>query len=163
MPVQTTYSINHDALDLGMLVSGRLDDRITLLNGEDKVIRFGKGVTSETGGDKYKKDIGKLPVAETTADMFAGIVKKEHYRATRDGEEFGATAKMDMTVVTEGEIAVLVLEEVLPGDKVFWRVGSEGNGDFCKSAGADDTLAVELPYEFEQGAAAGGIATILLK
>lgn len=156
MPVQTTYQINHDALYAGMLVNGRLDDRFSLCNKQGEIIPFGKGIIKDDGG-------AKLPSPSSTADDFKGIAMYEFLRAYRDDEELGAIPDYDMTVIAQGVIAVKVLEDVKEGDDVYWRVGAEDAGDFCKSAGSDDTLSVKLPYKYGKDASAGGITTMHIK
>jgi hypothetical protein len=156
MAVQLKYTINHEALYAGMLVNGRLDDRFSLPNLQGDVIEFGCGVIKDSDG-------AKLPTPASTAADFIGIAHYEVLRAYKDGQPLGAIPDYDMTIIPFGVIAVKVLEEVNEGDDVYWRVGAEGTGNFCKSAGADGTLSVKLDYKFAQGAQANDIATIELR
>ena len=151
-----TYAINHEKLYAGMLIDGRLDDSFSLCNKQGEVIPFGKGLIKDAGG-------AKLPTSSSKAEDFVGVALYEHLRAYKDGEEIGAIPDYDMTVIAFGVVAVKVLEDVVEGDAVYWRVGATGTGDFCKTAGSDATLSVELPFKFMQSATSGSVAVIRIK
>ena len=104
----------------------------------------------------------KLPVPASTAAEFNGVVKYELNRA-RTATETGATAKYDMTVITEGVVWVTVLDTVAKDAPVYLRVGATGAGDFSGIVGAAGTLGVLLPNaKFLTGGEAGKLVKISL-
>lgn len=140
MGVQDSYSTTHEAAYAGQ-VDGQLKNVISKLNKGSAVIPYGKGVVSDGA------DGAQLPQSSSTAAQFNGVVKYELNRAQADnaGDNAGAVAGQDFSVVTTGAIYVRAAEAVAKDDPVFLRVGATRNGDFANDASAGATLGVQVP------------------
>jgi len=156
MPVLGGNKIDHDAAYAGQVSSLQLCNAVSKLNKGTVGIGYGKGVVTDG------EDGAKLPLSGSVAAQFVGVVKYELNRA-RTSTESGATAKYDMTVVTQGVIWVKVLDTVVKDAPVYLRVGSTGTGDFSGVVGTGVTLGVLLPNaKFTSGGAAGSLVKISL-
>jgi hypothetical protein len=82
MAVQMNYSTYHSDALAGMSADGQLSNYISKNNVGDVTIPYGKGVV--TSGEQGST----LPVAESTAAQFNGVVLRETNRAYKDGEVF---------------------------------------------------------------------------
>ena len=159
MPITGGYTINHAALMAGMVVDGQLKNTISKLNKSTSVyIPFGSGVVSDG------EDGAKLPVDASTAAQFKGVVLRELNRAYTDTDTSGAVPLRDYTVMTEGVVAVKVLDTVAQDDAVYFRVGATGNGEFSGVVGTGVTLGVLIPNaKFLTGGEAGDLVKLSLK
>lgn len=153
--VATSYGLNHGHAYAGMVVDGELNNIISKLNVSDVNIRYGAAVVrdGETGA--------RYPADDGVSNEFVGVAVRELNRSYMDGQKFGAVAHKDFSVLTVGVIYVVAAETVAVGDPAFYRVGTDGQGNFAKSAGADDTLAVAIPNaKFVTAGAAGSLVKL---
>lgn len=156
MAVLGGNAIDHGVAYAGMVADRQLCNTVSKLNKGTVGIAYGKGVVTDG------EDGAKLPVPASTAAQFNGVVKYELNRA-RTAAETGATAKYDMTVITEGVVWVTVLDTVAKDTPVYLRVGATGAGDFSGVVGAAGTLGVLLPNaKFLTGGEAGKLVKISL-
>lgn len=156
MAVLGGNAIDHGVAYAGMVADRQLCNTVSKLNKGTVGIAYGKGVVTDG------EDGAKLPVSASTAAQFNGVVKYELNRA-RTAAETGATAKYDMTVITEGVVWVTVLDTVAKDAPVYLRVGATGAGDFSGIVGAAGTLGVLLPNaKFLTGGDAGKLVKISL-
>lgn len=156
MPVQGGNAIDHGVAYAGMVADLQRCNAVSKLNKDTLGIDYGKGVVTDG------EDGAKLPLSNSTANQFVGVVKYELNRA-RTSTETGATAGYDMTVVTHGVIWVNVLDTVAKDAPVYLRVGATDAGDFSGIEGAAATLGVLLPdAKFLTGGDAGDLVKISL-
>ena len=126
MSVQKEYSTYHGRLLAGMVANGRLADTFSFVNAGDESIAYGKGLVM------VDKDTAELPSSTSTANDFAGIVKREFLRAYTESDNIGGVpSKRSGTMVAIGVVGVKVLEDVQKGDDVYWRVGATDTGGFA--------------------------------
>jgi hypothetical protein len=135
MSVLGGNSIDHGVAYAGQVADLQLCNIVSKLNKGTVGIAYGKGVVTDG------EDGAKLPTSSSTAAQFNGVVKYELNRA-RTSTDSGATAKYDMSVVTQGVIWVTVLDTVAKDAPVYLRVGSTGTGDFSGVVGTGVTLGV---------------------
>ncbi len=156
MAVLGGNAIDHGVAYAGMVADRQLCNAVSKLNKGTVGIAYGKGVVTDG------EDGAKLPVPASTAAQFNGVVKYELNRV-RTATETGATAKYDMTVITEGVVWVTVLDTVAKDAPVYLRVGATGTGDFSGVVGTGATLGVLLPNaKFLTGGDAGELVKISL-
>lgn len=153
--VQSTYGLSHNPAYAGMVADGELANIISKLNSDTVTIPYGKAVFADGEG------AAKLPTSGSTADQFAGVAVRELNRAYGMTDTFGAVIDKDFSVLTAGVIWVTAAEQVTARGKVFVRVGATGNGNFAAAAGADATLAVEIPgAKYITSGAAGALVKV---
>ena len=97
----------------------------------------------------------------TTAAMFVGVAVRELNRAYNTGDTFGAVPAKDFSVLTAGTIWVTVRETVVPGDAACLIINATNPGDFKKTAGANDAVAI-TGAKFLTGATTGNLAKLSL-
>lgn len=153
--VATSYGLNHNPAYAGMVADGELANIISKLNDSTVTIRYGAAVVRSGEGT------ARYPTAASTSGDFIGVAVRELNRSYMDGQTFGAVPAKDFSVLTAGVIYVVAAEAVTVGAPAFFRVGSDGNGNFAASAGADDTLAVAIPNaKFVSAGAAGSLVKL---
>ncbi|MDX1474496.1 MAG: hypothetical protein R3309_10020 [Reinekea sp.] len=143
MPVQTSYSVYHDAKYAGAVNSVNPYATVSKLNTDTVTIPFGYGVVAD--GDNGMQ----LPTNASTAADFIGISMRELNRAYQDGEIFGAPVGQDHAVVTHGRIAGVAGVTVSNRDDVYLIIGDGTTpnallGRFSNAAGAGVTAAVQI-------------------
>lgn len=154
MPVQTTYQKYMDVALPGMKADMQDYNTVSKLNKGTSVIPFGRAVF--TDGD----DGMKLPVADSTAAQFIGIVFRELTRAYTTAEAaggIGAVPKFDNTVMTEGVIWVAPAVAVAKDDPVYVL---KADGRLTNVAGTDNILIPNA--KFVSTAGAGALAKVSL-
>lgn len=154
MPVQTSYGLYMDAALPGMKADMQDYNTVSKLNKGTAVIPFGRAVF--TDGD----DGMKLPVTDSTAAQFIGIVFRELTRAYTTAEAsggIGAIPKYDNTVMTEGVIWVAPAVAVAKDDPVYVL---KADGRLTNVAGTDNILIENA--KFVSSAGAGALAKVSL-
>lgn len=150
MPVQTSYSLNHNEAYQGQIADLQLANTISKLNKSGANIPYGYGVIRD--GD----DSAKISGAAFTAGEIVGIVVRELDRAYADGEVFGAKDGYSMTILTAGPIWVTAINAVNDGDDVF--MAQDGTIQNVNTGGA-----IQIPgARFTTTATAGALAKISL-
>lgn len=154
MPVQTSYGLYMDAALPGMKADMQDYNTVSKLNKGAAVIPFGRAVF--TDGD----DGMKLPVTDSTAAQFIGIVFRELTRAYTTAEAsggIGAIPKYNNTVMTEGVIWVAPAVAVAKDDPVYVL---KADGRLTNVAGTDNILIPNA--KFVSSAGAGALAKVSL-
>lgn len=156
MAVLGGNAIEHGVAYAGQVADLQLRNKVSKLNQTGASIAYGKGLVTED------EQSAQLPVPESTAAEFNGVLVYELNRARQDGET-GAPTGYDMTLLTEGVIWVTVLDTVAKDAPVYLRVGATDAGDFSGVEGSDDTLGVLLPNaKFLTAGDAGDLVKISL-
>ena len=151
--VKTSYDINHGAAFAGMVADDQLANIVTKSNITANVVPYGKGVIRDGATEQ---GIGTISTS-TAATAFVGVAVRELNRAYALSDTFGAVPKKDFSVLTAGTIWVTVQEAVNPGDAVALIINATNPGDFKKTAGASDAVAIP-GAKFLTAAAVGGLA-----
>lgn len=145
MAVVGGNAIDHNALYEGMLADGQLNNKISKLNTLATIIPFGRGIVSD--GDAG----GRTPNNSHVVGNFVGIVMYELNRAYQDSESQGARPDYDMTVITQGTVAITPTVDVDKDDPVYMIIGNTAGagvanaGRFTNVAGSAATAAVLIP------------------
>lgn len=157
MPVQTTYSLDHNVAYAGMVNTSQPCNLIGKLNKTAATIPYGIGVVSD-GEDGVKP-----AEAGSVANDFVGVTMYELNRAQADGETAGIPQDRDGTIIAHGELWVLATETVAKDEDVFLRVGATNTGYFSNAAGTGATLSVQIAgAKFLTGGATGELVKISL-
>ena len=155
----TGYGLNHGNAFAGMVADDQVSNVVTKTNTTATTVPYGKGVVRDTTNNT-ETGIGTIATT-TTAAMFVGVAVRELNRAYNTGDTFGAVPAKDFSVLTAGTIWVTVRETVVPGDAACMIINATNPGDFKKTAGANDAVAI-TGAKFLTGATSGGLAKLSL-
>ena len=155
----TGYGLNHGNAFAGMVADDQVSNIVTKTNTTATTVPYGKGVVRDTTNNT-ETGIGTIATT-TTAAMFVGVAVRELNRAYNTGDTFGAVPAKDFSVLTAGTIWVTVRETVVPGDAACMIINATNPGDFKKTAGANDAVAI-TGAKFLTGATSGGLAKLSL-
>ena len=155
----TGYGLNHGNAFAGMVADDQVSNIVTKTNITATTVPYGKGVVRDTTTNT-ETGIGTIATT-TTAAMFVGVAVRELNRAYNTGDTFGAVPAKDFSVLTAGTIWVTVRETVVPGDAACLIINATNHGDFKKTAGANDAVAI-TGAKFLTGATTGNLAKLSL-
>jgi len=155
----TGYGLNHGNAFAGMVADDQVSNIVTKTNITAATVPYGKGVVRDTTTNT-ETGIGTIATT-TTAAMFVGVAVRELNRAYNTGDVFGAVPGKDFSVLTAGTIWVTVRETVAPGDPACMIINATYPGDFKKTAGANDAVAI-TGAKFLTGATSGNLAKLSL-
>ena len=155
----TGYGLNHGNAFAGMVADDQVSNVVTKTNITAVTVPYGKGVVRDTTTNT-ETGIGTIATT-TTAAMFVGVAVRELNRAYNTGDTFGAVPAKDFSVLTAGTIWVTVRETVVPGDAACLIINATNPGDFKKTAGANDAVAI-TGAKFLTGATTGNLAKLSL-
>ena len=155
----TGYGLNHGNAFAGMVADDQVSNVVTKTNITATTVPYGKGVVRDTTTNT-ETGIGTIATT-TTAAMFVGVAVRELNRAYNTGDTFGAVPTKDFSVLTAGTIWVTVRETVVPGDAACLIINATNPGDFKKTAGANDAVAI-TGAKFLTGATTGNLAKLSL-
>ena len=155
----TGYGLNHGNAFAGMVADDQVSNIVTKTNTTATTVPYGKGVVRDTTTNT-ETGIGTIATT-TTAAMFVGVAVRELNRAYNTGDTFGAVPAKDFSVLTAGTIWVTVRETVVPGDAACMIINATNPGDFKKTAGANDAVAI-TGAKFLTGATTGNLAKLSL-
>ena len=155
----TSYGLNHGNAFAGMVADDQVSNVVTKTNITATTVPYGKGVVRDTTTNT-ETGIGTIATT-TTAAMFVGVAVRELNRAYNTGDTFGAVPAKDFSVLTAGTIWVTVRETVVPGDAACLIINATNPGDFKKTAGANDAVAI-TGAKFLTGATTGNLAKLSL-
>lgn len=156
----TGYGLNHGNAFAGMVADNQVSNIVTKTNITAVTVPYGKGVVRDTTNNT-ETGIGTIAAATTTAAMFVGVAVRELNRAYDTGDTFGAVPAKNFSVLTAGTIWVTVRETVVPGDAACLIINATNPGDFKKTAGANDAVAI-TGAKFLTGATTGNLAKLSL-
>jgi hypothetical protein len=155
----TGYGLNHGNAFAGMVADDQVSNVVTKTNITATTVPYGKGVVRDTTTNT-ETGIGTIATT-TTAAMFVGVAVRELNRAYNTGDTFGAVPAKDFSVLTAGTIWVTVRETVVPGDAACLIINATNPGDFKKTAGGNDAVAI-TGAKFLTGATTGNLAKLSL-
>lgn len=155
----TGYGLNHGNAFAGMVADDQVSNVVTKTNITATTVPYGKGVVRDTTTNT-ETGIGTITTT-TTAAMFVGVAVRELNRAYNTGDTFGAVPAKNFSVLTAGTIWVTVRETVVPGDAACLIINATNPGDFKKTAGANDAVAI-TGAKFLTGATTGNLAKLSL-
>ena len=155
----TGYGLNHGNAFAGMVADDQVSNVVTKTNITATTVPYGKGVVRDTTTNT-ETGIGTIATT-TTAARFVSVAVRELNRAYNTGDTFGAVPAKDFSVLTAGTIWVTVRETVVPGDAACLIINATNPGDFKKTAGANDAVAI-TGAKFLTGATTGNLAKLSL-
>lgn len=156
MAITNDVMINHAPAFVGQVADIQISNKISKVNTDTVVIPYGYPVVRDG------ENGAKMPTASSVAKDFVGVAMRE-YQEIGVGSEFGIAPAHTGSVVTMGVVWVVAGADVTAGDAVYFGVGADVLGKFCKVAGSGATLAVAIAgAKFVSTALAGELVKVSL-
>lgn len=158
MPVQTTYTAEHNAAFEGQRATLELTNVMSKV-AEDGDIPFGRAVVRGTADNQ-----AKLPTA--TGQSLMGITEMTTAWSETSSDLHLYEQYREMNIIDFGSVWVYTEQSVVPGDAVYFRHTAEASplnivGRFRKDSSSSNADLIQ-GAAFETTTAAGGIAKIKL-